>query len=258
MSTMNWLLLKGIKMDARHWGKFPAELQRSPHVQYAVAMDPPGAGGQNHQGTPSKIASITAEIRGRWLAHRNANPGPWSIAGLSLGGMIAMSWAEQWPEDFANVVLVNTSAGDLNPPWNRFSFKQLPNLAKAARTQDDEALLRILCQQLDDEGLRDVARQFAQFQVDQPIQPRTVLKQLLAGHRFKAPASLQPPVLILAGAQDQLVDPRCSLALSQRLRAELRVHPHAGHNLSLDAPAWLVQQLESVSAAGASTTMSRV
>jgi alpha-beta hydrolase superfamily lysophospholipase len=51
------------------------------------------------------------------------------------------------------------------------------------------------------------------------------------------------PVLVLNGAADRLVDPRCSRALAARWGAELHVHPHAGHDLPLDEPEWLVDRL---------------
>lgn len=51
------------------------------------------------------------------------------------------------------------------------------------------------------------------------------------------------PLLVLAGARDRLVDPRCSRRLAQAWGAEFRLHPGAGHDLPLDDGAWVAAQV---------------
>ncbi|MBK7793953.1 MAG: hypothetical protein IPJ62_16665, partial [Betaproteobacteria bacterium] len=50
-------------------------------------------------------------------------------------------------------------------------------------------------------------------------------------------------VLILASANDALVDPRCSQALAEAWRATIAVHPKAGHDLPLDDGPWVAEQV---------------
>jgi pimeloyl-ACP methyl ester carboxylesterase len=52
------------------------------------------------------------------------------------------------------------------------------------------------------------------------------------------------PVTVLVGARDTFVDPRCSAALAGWLGVTPSIHPDAGHDLTLDAPAWVVDQIE--------------
>ena len=69
----------------------------------------------------------------------------------------------------------------------------------------------------------------------------TFARQLLAANRSRAPERLDVPVVILCADQDRLVDPSCSKRLAARLKADLRVHPWAGHDIATDDPDWLLQ-----------------
>ena len=44
-------------------------------------------------------------------------------------------------------------------------------------------------------------------------------------------------------ARDQLVDPACSAQLAAAWKADLEVHPEAGHDLPLDDGPWVVNQV---------------
>jgi hypothetical protein len=50
-------------------------------------------------------------------------------------------------------------------------------------------------------------------------------------------------MLVLAGAGDTLVDPRCSSELAAHWGTELRMHPTAGHDLPLDDGAWVAHEV---------------
>mgnify|MGYP006213324299 FL=1 len=77
-----------------------------------------------------------------------------------------------------------------------------------------------------------------------PVSGRNALRQLLAAARYRAPATApQPPLLLLASRHDQLVASRCSQALAAAWNLPLVMHPFAGHDLPLDDPAWVVEQV---------------
>jgi pimeloyl-ACP methyl ester carboxylesterase len=91
--------------------------------------------------------------------------------------------------------------------------------------------------------LQPIAERWARLQAERPIRRATVLKQLLAGARFRAPAQLGVPALVVCGGKDVLTDPGCPRRLADHFGASLVVHPEAGHDLSVDAPDWLVEQV---------------
>ena len=77
-----------------------------------------------------------------------------------------------------------------------------------------------------------------------PVSGRNALSKLLAAARYRAPATVPlPPLLLLASRHDQLVASACSQALAAAWNLPLVMHPFAGHDLPLDDPAWVVEQV---------------
>jgi pimeloyl-ACP methyl ester carboxylesterase len=87
------------------------------------------------------------------------------------------------------------------------------------------------------------AERWAQLQDDAPIRRATVLRQLWAAMRFRAPPRLETRVLVLAGARDPFTDPACPRRVASHFGATLAVHPEAGHDLSIDCPEWTAAQI---------------
>ncbi|MGB1477517.1 MAG: alpha/beta fold hydrolase, partial [Marinobacter salsuginis] len=52
-----------------------------------------------------------------------------------------------------------------------------------------------------------------------------------------------PDALLLASRGDRIVHWRCSAALEERWQWTMKLHPDAGHDLPLDDPEWIIQQL---------------
>jgi pimeloyl-ACP methyl ester carboxylesterase len=50
-------------------------------------------------------------------------------------------------------------------------------------------------------------------------------------------------MLVLASLGDRLVSPGCSRRIASRWALPIRLHPTAGHDLPLDDPEWVVQQV---------------
>ncbi len=79
---------------------------------------------------------------------------------------------------------------------------------------------------------------------ERPVTRLNALRQLAAVARY-APPPQGPgaPMLLLASERDQLVSPQCSQRFARRWDLPLRLHPWAGHDLPLDDPAWVVEQI---------------
>ena len=91
----------------------------------------------------------------------------------------------------------------------------------------------------------DVLGDWSALRRTRPVSATNALRQLLAAARYRAPVSPPAvPLLVLASRRDRLVDWRCSQELARRWRAEIAVHPTAGHDLTLDDPAWVADQIE--------------
>jgi len=237
---LNWLLLRGLAREQRHWGSFRGELQKCIDGRVAC-LDLPGSGTEHARPSPATIAGIAEDVRARF----SPDGGRWGLCAVSLGGMVAMQWCAAHPEEFAAVVLINTSAANLSAPWRRMRLAVVPPVLRALAERDparrEERILKMTTRLRGE--LPAVAREWAGFHAERPMARANVLRQLLAAARFRAPDGLQMPALVVSGAHDPLTDPQCPQRLAQRFGARLAVHPQAGHDLATDDPVWLATQI---------------
>jgi pimeloyl-ACP methyl ester carboxylesterase len=242
--TQRWLLLRGLVREARHWGAFPRAFEAGIPGARTHTLDLPGTGAEHARPSPASIAGIVADLRARWLPLREAHEGPWRLLAISLGGMVASSWCATHPEDFARVVIIASSAGNVSPPHHRM---RLPVLHRVLGTAFADPLARertildvTTTTRRGDEAL---ASTWAGYAREAPVRVPVALSQLAAASRFRAPERLPVPSLVLVGDGDRLVEPECSRRLARRWGSALEVHPDGGHDLSTDAPTWVVEQV---------------
>ncbi len=237
---MDWLLLRGLAREQRHFGDFPARFARAVPEARVHTLDLPGFGDQARRPSPASVDAIVDDLRARAPCAR-----PHGIVALSLGGMVALRWAARHPDDVARVVVVNTSSADLSPPWQRFSlavFARLPQLLVATPRARERAILGITSNR--GAAMNDpVAEQWAAWFDEVRPARANVLRQLWAASRCRSPARLAVPLLVLASRADRLVSWRCSERLAASLGAPLALHDAGGHDLSLDAPEWICDQV---------------
>ncbi len=242
---MDWLFLRGLSREQRHWGDFLDVFASRVGGARVHRLDLPGTGTEWARPTPGTIHGIAEDLRERFLALREGHPGPWAILGMSLGGMVAMAWCEAHPGDFARACLVSTSSADLASPLRRFHPRAAVNAVRALLETDPVVRERLVLATVTRlaSGVPEIAARWARFQEDRPVARATVIRQLRAAAAYRAPASLPIPALVIAGEGDALVDPLCARLLAERLGAPLALHPEGGHELALDAPAWLADQV---------------
>lgn len=242
---MDWLLLRGLSREQRHWGAFPDILRQKLPGATLHFLDLPGAGTEAHRPSPVTVRGIMEDVRARWLPLRAANKGPWGLLAMSLGGMVAMQWCADHPGDWARVALANTSAANVGRPWDRMSPRAVFTVVRVMFERDPVArerrVLSLVTRRRRD--LDIVARQWAAIQRERPVSRLNVVRQLRAATVFRAPERLSVPALLLAGGRDVLASPACARALASRFGAPLHVEPESGHELSLDAPDWLAERL---------------
>lgn len=240
----NWILLRGLTRDSRHWGSFPQLLRARLRDANVVALDLPGNGVLNLQRSPHSVAAMTAFCRAE-LSRRGVLP-PYHLLAMSLGAMVAVDWATMGAEEVRACVLINTSLRRFSPFHRRLrpgAFAALLRLVLTGTTdrQWEETILRLTSTRADSPA--EVLEPWIAFRGEHPVARANALRQLLAAARFRggghAPAAR---VLVLASANDALVDPGCSQTLAEAWKATIAVHPTAGHDLPLDDGPWVAQQ----------------
>jgi pimeloyl-ACP methyl ester carboxylesterase len=242
-----WVFLRGLTREARHWGDFPDRFRG----EFASGLAPgdiltpdlPGNGRRGGEPSPTSVEAMMQACR-RELREQGRAP-PYHLLAMSLGGMVAVAWAARYPEECRAAVLLNTSLR----PWCAFrerlragALPALLRLLYAGGQARERAILELTSTRA--AALRDILPAWTAYARERPVARRNALRQLLAAARFSAVEKPAVPVLILAGAGDRMVDPRCSQHLASAWGADFALHPSAGHDLALDDGDWVARQVK--------------
>jgi pimeloyl-ACP methyl ester carboxylesterase len=241
---MNWLLLRGWGREQRHWENFPSHLAKTTGAG-VHCLDLPGVGTEHTRKSPSSIQAIVEDVRSRWL--KTSASSPWAVVGISLGGMVALDWVIRYPDDFKKMVLINSSNAALSPPWHRLRLSALPKVLRAIVANDAvarEKLVLELTTHLPQDEIEKISRKWASFSPEAPVSRSTVAKQLLAALRYRPQSWPKTPSLVFCSERDGLVNPDCSKQIHQKLGSPILFHPGAGHDLPLEEPQWLSEQIQ--------------
>jgi pimeloyl-ACP methyl ester carboxylesterase len=165
-------------------------------------------------------------------------PGRFALAGLSMGGYVAMEVMRQAPERVERLALLDTSARP-DTPEARADRERMISLAQAGRFediisrlwprlvhpdhQDDEKLRGVVTAMMQDVGAEAYIRQ------QRAIMARPDSRPLLPG--------IEIPTLILVGEEDAITPADIAREMAEMIEwASLVVIPGSGHLSSLERP----------------------
>ncbi|HFD13150.1 MAG TPA: alpha/beta hydrolase [Crenotrichaceae bacterium] len=233
------VLIRGLIREARHWGDFTSVLSQQFPNATIHTPEIPGNGRLHYLTSPTTIAGMTEILRDQVSARKQLN-----LIGISMGGMIAIDWMSRYSTEVKTAVLINTSIRSVSPFYQRLRWQSYPAIIKILllpKSQREQEILALTSNQHthDDEVLNS----WLQWQQQYPVSARSAGNQLLAANRFTIINKPTQPILIITSTADRLVDYRCSLKLCNIWQTMYRQHNSAGHDLSLDAPDWLANQI---------------
>jgi pimeloyl-ACP methyl ester carboxylesterase len=239
-----WFFLRGLVRESGHWNGFLENFAHAFPHRKVVALDIPGAGPKFQEPSCTSISATMESLRAEFAAQRGEKN---YLFAVSLGAMVGVEWLHQHPKDFGGAVLVNTSLRGLSPLPHRLrpqNYGALLSILMSGTLEERERkILEITSRR--PEMVERWAKPWAAIQAARPVSKANALRQLLAAARYAPPRSKPAvPVLILNGGSDGLVNPDCSQRLAKLWDAPLKVEPSAGHDLTLDAPAWVIEQLK--------------
>ena len=228
-----WVLLHGLGSIAAGWAPVIRALRRScrllvPELSALGGTECPGGGLGMRDGVEILTALIQKEFGDR----------PITLAGLSLGGWMAVRLALAHPERISRLVLID-AGGYHDQDWDRIqSLVTIDDLAGVDR------LYRALFVRVP--WLMRVSR--AAF-LNAYISPgvRHVLAGLTEADTFGDAdlARLRMPTTLIWGEGDGLFSLETAKAMAAALpRARLDVLPGCGHALHLECPRTLIQALQ--------------
>lgn len=243
--AVNWVFLRGLTREARHWGSFTGQFETRLGLDKVTALDLPGNGEFHQQTSPLNVETMVTFARQQLLALR-VEP-PYALLAMSLGGMVATSWAQRYPQEISRLVLINTSMRPFNTAVQRLRpANWLALLALAARWGDaayaERSIHRLTCNQ---PAQRDAdLAAWQRIRCSAPVSSANALRQLMAAARF-ACATQTPrcPALVLSSRADRLVNPLCSTQLAAAWQAPHQSHAWAGHDLPHDDGPWICERV---------------
>ena len=242
---MNWVFLRGLAREARHWGDFSTLFAQACHAKKITLQDLAGNGALNTQRSATSVRAMV-EFARRQLAASGIEP-PHALLAMSLGAMVATEWAARYPQEVACLVLINTSMRPYSNAVQRLRPSSWPSLATLALRWADasfteQQIFALTCRRADSRQIDEA--KWRDIRATAPVSRANVARQLLAAATYRAgPLTPLCPVLVLSARADALVNPICSHHLANTWQAEHRQHPWAGHDLPHDDALWVCEQV---------------
>ena len=236
---MKLILLRGLAREAGHWLDFPAQLQAVLGDACQLQLiDLPGCGQWHQQPALTSIAATTDAVRSQLPSDE-----PVYLLGISMGGMIALDWAQRFPQQVRGLALINSSAGDQPLHW-RLRPRAWPLLILALLLPMAWREALVLRQVSNNRTHYRIHLQaWLHIQQQHPVSRRSIVRMLTAAARFRPANHCTVPGLVLASEGDRFVSPQASRELAARFGWPIHTHPSAGHDLPLDDPQWLCTQI---------------
>lgn len=245
MTTLPWVFLRGLIRQHRHWEEFPSRFEAAFPGARVILLDLPGNGDLSDEDSPTSLRGMVLSVRRQLRARGIA--GPVNVLAISLGAMTAIEWMHAFPGEVDRAVLMNTSLRGTSSLFERMRpSNYLPILRMLARPHTEEERERLVLSISSNLHPRkdEVAARWAGYAKEHPITRANAVRQMLAAARYAAPAKRpHDRVLVLRGLGDRLVNPVCSERIAARWGWELRSHPTAGHDLTLDAGEWVLGEI---------------
>lgn len=242
--TKNWILLRGLARGRGHWGSFAKMIQEHfPNDKFEF-IDLPGNGERHNEDSPTSVADFVTDLRARSQFVKEGKK--FQILSVSLGSMITVEWMRQFPEEVEKAYLMCTSSSGFSAFYNRFLPPNYVRLIKLLSVKNDKAAF-------ESGVLEMVANSHERRQAELPalieystqnqLDPKNVIRQLTAASRYKFPH--QPPgkIILIGSHGDRLVSPKCTLDIANAWGLTPHMHNWAGHDLTIDDPAWVLEQL---------------
>jgi len=235
------LLIHGWGMHGGMWGQVAAQLATNYRVH---SIDLPGHGG-SAACTPYDLDFLVQQLSAQFDE-------PLIVCGWSLGGQVALRWAQLHPAQVEKLVLVATTPCFVQQEnWScAMAAETLQDFAASLLQNHVQTLRRFLALQLrgsenERELLLDLrARLFANGEPDAVALHGglEILRDTDLRHQLN---QITQPTLVIAGERDTLTPLQASEYMAQALNARLAVIQGAAHAPFLSHPQLFMQQLTS-------------
>ena len=233
------VLLHGFPLDSRMWDRQVAELSGRFRV---IAPDLRGFG-KSRSDDPFTIESLADDVHSLLEAMAAL---PCVLAGLSMGGYVALAFARKYPADLRALVLVDTKAEGDTAEQKEGRQKTIELVrTRGSAAVADQMLPKLLAEDTP-RSRPAVAR--AVREMAEACPPKTIEHALLAmrdrpSQSDKLP-SISVPTLVVVGDRDSITPVPIAQSMQQQIpHAQLAVIRGAGHMSPMEQPAQVNQAL---------------
>lgn len=244
----NWILIRGLVRSVGHWADVPQALQQAFPNDGFEFINIPGNGSLFRETSPTDIDNMVEALR-RQSQFLQAGKKVHILA-ISLGAMIATAWADKYPMEVEQLVLINSSSAKHSKFYERLrpdNYFKIASLLLGFKTRYtvQEMEREILKMNLNSSERRDFALPiWTKESEDHPIQIKNFFRQLVAAGSYQFPVEPPVPTVLLASENDHFVNVSCSKNLAKSWGCPIHFHPWAGHDLPLDDPKWVIDRLQ--------------
>lgn len=236
------VLIRGLFRNQYHWGEFPDLLRNALEETEIFCVDIPGAGERHLEASPTSIEAMVDAIRFKYRFTSKL-----SIISLSMGGMIGLNWAYRYPQEINKLVCINTSSANSSYFYERLLpknyFKILIALSVNVKARETIIYSMVSSKHISNkQKSHDVINNWVAINNKYPMKKRNFFYQLLAALSFH----IEKPsceLLFISSKSDKLVSYKATKALAKKWQSSLIINENDGHDIALDNPNWLCQQL---------------
>jgi 3-oxoadipate enol-lactonase len=158
-----------------------------------------------------------------------------ALAGVAVGGAIALQFAAQYPER-ANAVIVGSPATGISPARRAAALERLAKIeAGGMAFAVEDAMLNGYAPEL-----RDDAERFERFRArwlgNDPSSYATIWRMLANADMQKALSEVRCPVLVIGGSLDRVRPPPMAQEVAKAIPGARYIEVRTGHYMAVQTP----------------------
>lgn len=250
-----FILIRGLIRSRFHWHTFPkilsSYLTKSNIPHEIITLNIAGNGARFSEKTPLTIEAMASDACSEIITLLDSSLGLFAheskihLIGISMGGMIAshaakLLLAQGRPP--SSLHLINSSFSDIASLLKRFKLQAGLSLAAHLTSirQRERCILKWTSNQKETDQYTEAWINEAHLH---PISFRNGLVQLYAASRCPIPEKPEVLCRVYGSLNDRLVDFECSRLIADKWDVPILIADKAGHDLSLDDPEWLADNI---------------
>ncbi|NTS76457.1 alpha/beta hydrolase [Catenovulum sp. SM1970] len=240
------LLIRGLLRNQYHWGDFPKQLSIQ-LKRRVICLDIPGNGHQYREDSPSSISamrqSLSVQLDGQLPKQQSVD-----VVAISMGGMIALEWAQAEPKRIQSLCLINTSLKQFSPFYQRLNWQCYPLVTVflfLSKIKKEHMVFKLTSNINDKYVRQDTINHWLAIAKQFPVRTVNAFRQLFAAASSPIIKKPQQKCILLVSENDQLVSAKCSKAIAQFWSLPILLNDKAGHDMALDDADFVITALRS-------------